>query len=70
MGRLVLNHDDTNVETWATRAKSRVVKKFSGQNPSADYFASDVSIGSKGTAEFILNTPLDLSPSNLDYWEF
>ena len=65
MGRLVLNHDDNNVETWVTRAKSRVVKKFSGQNPSADYFASDVSIGSKGTAEFILNTPVGSQPIKL-----
>ena len=64
-GILVLNYDDANVETWITRAKSRVVKKFSGHNASADYFASGVSIGSKGTAEFILNTPVGSQPIKL-----
>ena len=64
-GILVLNSDDANVKTWITRAKSRVVKKFSGHNASADYFASDVCIGSKGRAEFILNTPHGSQPIKL-----
>ena len=64
-GILVLNYDDANVKTWMTRAESRVVKKFSGHNASADYFASGVCIGSKGIAEFILNTPHGSQPIKL-----
>ncbi len=57
-GRLVLNYDDANVKTWVARAESRVIKKFSVHSSNADYFASDVCLGSEGTAEFTLNTPL------------
>jgi len=64
-GILVLNYDDANVETWIARAESKVVKKFSGHSTSADYFASDVCIGPKGRAEFILNTPLGSQPIKL-----
>ena len=57
-GKVILNYDDPNVDVWIKRAGDRGIAKFSGLNPSANYFASNVCFGSMGAMKFDLNTPL------------
>ena len=65
-GKVILNYDDPNVDAWIERAGERGIAKFSGLNPSANYFASNVCFDSEGTMKFELNTPLGSRSISLD----
>mgnify|MGYP001161381526 FL=1 len=57
-GSVILNNDDPHIGSWIERCAKRKVIKFSGRNPDANYFASNVQAGSDGPVTFRLNTPV------------
>ncbi|EMQ2875627.1 UDP-N-acetylmuramoyl-tripeptide--D-alanyl-D-alanine ligase [Vibrio navarrensis] len=61
----VVNLDSNGGEAWQSVLADKKVVTFSGHDPNADFYASDVHLNEEGQARFVLHTPKQALPISL-----